>query len=240
MAFAATPPYDGTLAKYYILPEDFCYKLSENVTLDEGALVEPLSVAVHIVRQANVRPGQSVVVFGAGPVGLFCATVAKAFGASKIISVDIIQEKLDFAKKYAATGTFMPTRVPAEENAARMIKENELGDGADVAIDASGAEPSIQTAIYVLRTAGIYVQAGMGKPDVNFPITVMLTKEITVRGSFRYAEGDYKLAIDLIERGLVKVKDLVTSRVNFWEAEKAFEQVKAGKGIKVLIDGPTA
>lgn len=88
MAFAATPPYDGTLAKYYALPEDFCYKLPEHVPLEHGAVVEPLSVAVHIVRQqANVEPGQTVAIWGAGPVGLLCMAVAKAFGASKIIAV---------------------------------------------------------------------------------------------------------------------------------------------------------
>ena len=81
MAFAATPPYDGTLARYYTLPEDYCYKLPENMSLEEGALIEPTAVAVHITRQASIKPGDSVVVFGAGPVGLLCCAVAKAYGA---------------------------------------------------------------------------------------------------------------------------------------------------------------
>ena len=237
MEFAATPPYDGTLAKYYVLPEDLCYKLPEHVSLDEGALIEPLSVATHIVKQAAVKPGNSVVVFGAGPVGLLCCAVAKAYGATKIVSVDIIQEKLDFAVKFAATGMFMPSRTPAEESAARLIKEQDLGEGADVIIDASGAEPSIQTAIHALRSGGTYVQAGMGKPEITFPITAMCVKELNVKGSFRYNQGDYKLAVELVETGKVSVKELITKRVSFWDAEKAFEEVKAGKGIKVLIDG---
>ena len=70
MRFAATPPIDGTLAKYYRLPEDFCYKLDESMSLEEGALIEPLSGALHAVRQANVKPGNSIVIFGAGPMGL--------------------------------------------------------------------------------------------------------------------------------------------------------------------------
>lgn len=237
MAFAATPPFDGTLAKYYALPEDFCYKLPEHVSLEEGALVEPLSVAVHIVKQAAVKPGDAIVVMGAGPVGLLCGAVAKSFGASKIVAVDIQQGRLDFAKKFAATGTFMPEKVPAEENAARLIREHDLGDGADVIIDASGAEPSIQTGILALRDGGTYVQGGMGKNEITFPIMAMCIKELNVRGSFRYGSGDYQLAVDLIASGKIDVKELITGKVAFREAEQAFQEVKAGKGIKILIEG---
>ena len=239
MAFAATPPFDGTLCKYYILPEDFCYKLPENMTLEEGALVEPLSVAVHVTKQAGVKQGDSVVVFGAGPVGLLCCAVARAFGASKIIAVDIIKSRLEFAKKFAADATYVSQRIPATENAANLVKENDLGRGADVAIDASGVEPSIQTAIHVLRHAGTYVQAGMGKDEVAFPIIAACWKELNIRGSFRYGSGDYQLAVNLIAAGKVDVKQLITSKVKFEDAEQAFQEVKAGRGIKILIEGAT-
>lgn len=237
MAFAATPPYNGTLAKYYILPEDFCYILPEAVSLQEGALVEPLGVAVHITKQADVRPGDSVVVFGAGPVGLLCGAVAKAFGANKIIAVDIQPSRLEFAKKYTATGTFEPTKIPATENAERLKREHNLGRGADVVIDASGAEPSVHTGIHVLRTGGTYVQGGMGRDEITFPIMAACTKELNIKGSFRYGSGDYKLAVELIESGKINVKELVTGVVKFTDAENAFIDVKAGKGIKTLIAG---
>ncbi|KAE8363644.1 D-xylulose reductase A [Aspergillus caelatus] len=237
MAFAATPPYDGTLAKYYVLPEDFCYKLPENINLQEAAVMEPLSVAVHIVKQANVAPGQSVVVFGAGPVGLLCCAVARAFGSPKVIAVDIQKGRLEFAKKYAATATFEPSKVPALENANRIVNENDLGPGADIVIDASGAEPSVHTGIHVLRPGGTYVQGGMGKNEITFPIMAACTKELNVRGSFRYGSGDYKLAVNLVASGKVSVKELITGVVNFEDAEQAFQEVKAGKGIKTLIAG---
>lgn len=237
MAFAATPPYNGTLAKYYVLPEDFCYKLPGSVTLQEGALVEPLGVAVHITKQADVKPGDSVVVFGAGPVGLLCGAVARAFGANKIIAVDIQPARLEFAKKYTATGAFEPTKVPATENAERLRREHDLGRGADVVIDASGAEPSVHTGIHVLRTGGTYVQGGMGRDEITFPIMAACTKELTIKGSFRYGSGDYKLAVELIESEKINVKELVTGVVKFTDAENAFLDVKAGKGIKTLIAG---
>lgn len=237
MAFAATPPYDGTLAKYYSLPEDFCYKLPESVSLEEGALVEPLAVAVHITGQASIKPGNSVVVFGAGPVGLLCCAVAKAFGAMKVVAIDINEERLAFAKKYAATHTVLSQRESAPDAAARITKDCDLGPGADIVIDASGAEPAIQTSIHVLRVGGTYVQGGMGKSEIVFPIGAMCSKELNVKGSFRYGGGDYQLAVDLITTGRVDVKALITGQVPFTEAEKAFGEVKAARGIKMLIQG---
>ena len=237
MAFAATPPIDGTLAKYYTLPEDFCYKLADSMSLEEGALMEPLGVGVHLVRQAGVKPGDHIVVFGAGPVGLLCCSVARAYGASKIISVDINEERLTFAKAYAATHTVVSQKESAQDAAARIIAIGDLGHGADAIIDATGAEPCIQTAMHALRTGGTYVQGGMGKPDISFPIMAVCTKELNVKGSFRYGSGDYATAVKLIADGRVSVKELITGTVNFKDAEQAFHAVKDGKGIKTLIEG---
>ncbi|KAG9254843.1 xylitol dehydrogenase [Emericellopsis atlantica] len=238
MAFAATPPYDGTLTGIWSAPADFCYKLPDNVSLQEGALIEPLAVAVHIVKQATITPGQSVVVMGAGPVGLLCAAVAKAYGASKIVSVDIVQSKLDFAKGFAATHTYSSQRVSPEENAKNILDLVGLPRGVDAVIDASGAEPSIQTSLHTVRMGGTYVQGGMGKPDINFPIMALCLKEVTAKGSFRYGAGDYQLAVELVATGKVDVKKLVTATVAFEKAEEAFKKVKEGEAIKVLIAGP--
>ncbi|KAM5529178.1 D-xylulose reductase A [Fusarium oxysporum f. sp. phaseoli] len=238
MAFAATPPYNGTLTGFWTAPSDFCYKLPDCMTLQEGALIEPLAVAVHIAKQAQITPGASVIVMGAGPVGLLCAAVAKSFGAVKVISVDIIQSKLDFAKGMASTHTYLSQWIPPEDNAAALLEQCDLDQGADVVIDASGAEPSIQMSIHALRMGGSYVQGGMGKSDITFPIMAMCQKEITARGSFRYGPGDYKLAIQLVANGSVDVKKLITGVVSFKNAEDAFKMAKAGKAIKILIAGP--
>ena len=240
MRFAATPPYDGTLAGFWAAPEDFCYRLPDSVSLQEGALIEPLAVAVHIVRQAAVTPGQSVIVMGAGPVGLLCAAVARAFGASVVVSVDIVQSKLDFAASFCATHTYASRRVSAEENAAGILATAGLtgAGGADVVIDASGAEPSIQASLHAVRRGGVYVQGGMGRPDINFPIMALCLKEVTAKGSFRYGSGDYKLAVELVASGRVDVKRLVSGVVPFSQAEQAFAKVKEGEVIKMLIAGP--
>ena len=238
MVFAATPPHHGTLTGLWTGPADFCYKLPENMSLQEGALIEPLAVAVHITKQANVQPGQSVVVMGAGPVGLLCAAVAKSYGATTVVSVDIVQSKLDFAKSFSSTHGYLSQRVSAEENAQNIKDAAGLPNGADVVIDASGAEPSIQACLHTVRMGGTYVQGGNGKPDITFPIMAMSLKEVTAKGSFRYGAGDYSLAIELVRSGKVDVKKLVSEVVSFKEAEKAFEKVKEGQVIKILIAGP--
>ncbi|KAK3382255.1 hypothetical protein B0T24DRAFT_600837 [Lasiosphaeria ovina] len=238
MVFAATPPYDGTLAGFWAAPADFCYRLPDAVSLQEGALIEPLAVAVHIARQAQVSPGQSVVVMGAGPVGLLVGAVARAFGATTVVAVDIVPSKLEFATSFAATHTYLSQRVAPEENARNILAEAGLPAGADVVIDASGAEPSIQASLHVVRVGGTYVQGGMGKPDITFPIMALCLKEVTARGSFRYGSGDYKLAIDLVAAGRVDVKRLIDGVVAFKDAEEAFRKVHEGKVIKILIAGP--
>ena len=185
MKFAAAPPScHGTLTKYFRLPADYCYKVPPGTLgLDEAVLMEPLAVAVHSVRQVGVRPGDRVVVFGAGTVGLLCAAVAREFGAATIFMVDINAAKLEFAWSFLASeGMFLGTWLPSapgssEEYAAALLAacertENRSDEipGFDVAIEATGAEPCIQMGIEVLRVGGAFIQTGLGKRNVSFPI----------------------------------------------------------------------
>lgn len=251
MAFAATPPIDGTLARFWTIAEDFCYKLPKDYPLVHGALAEPLAVAVHAVRQVEIAPGARVVVFGAGPVGLLILAVAKAYGASKLVSVDLNQDRLTFAEKYTGAKTFNPSTQnqsngeddPAQTTAKSIVDAANLNDeagysGADVVFDATGAEPCIRAGINVLRSGGTYVQVGMGKSNINWPILDMLVREVTVKSSFRYKEGDFDVAITLMTSGAINVAELISDRVPFGDAERAFGETSNGKGIKWIIDGP--
>jgi L-iditol 2-dehydrogenase len=117
MRFAATPPYDGTLSTFYCLPEECCYKLPEHVSFQEGALVVPLSIAVHCCGLAGNLQGRSVAVFGAGPIGLLCCAVGSAFGATAVVAVDIFESRLDLAKAFGATHTYTTQSQSPELNA---------------------------------------------------------------------------------------------------------------------------
>lgn len=202
-------------------------------------MIEPLAVSVHIVRQAQFTPGQSVVIMGAGLVDLLCAAVVRAFGATKVVQVDIVQHKLEFAREFAATHSYVPQRVSSEQNARNIIALADLGAGADVVIEASGAEPGIQASLYTVRAGGTYVQGGMGKSDIAFLIMKLCLKEVTAGGSFCYRSGDFKLAIELVATAKVDVKRLVSEVVSFERAEEALIKVKNGQVIKILIAGPS-
>ena len=236
--FAATPPYDGTLATYYTMPEDLCYKLPVHISLEEGALAEPLSVAVHCAKLAGITFGNSVLVLGAGPIGLLCCAVARAFGASKVIAVDIIAARLDFARAYSATATYQMEHLSAEDNASRMKLSVDLGEGVDIVIDATGADSCISTGVHAMKKGGIFVQAGLGAANITFPVAQLCSKEGIYRGSFRYGPGDYNIAIELLAQKRITVGELITHRYDFNEAEMAFKNVEQRQGIKSIIYGP--
>ncbi|KAJ5081047.1 hypothetical protein N7456_008513 [Penicillium angulare] len=254
MQFAASPPFHGTLTKYYKTPADNCYKIPPSVGisfgLDEAALIEPLAVAVHSIRQVSVQPGDKVVVFGAGTVGLLSAAVAREFGASTIMSVDVSREKLDFAHSYIPNGRLsFSTAIPnqslsAEENAQCLrgmhrsshFTESDV-PGFDVAVEATGAESCIQMAIHALRVGGCFVQTGLGQRNVNFPISTVAENEINVRGCFRYGAGDFKMALELAFTRKIELKPLITKVFEFEDAVEAWENVRRGNGIKTLIRG---
>lgn len=240
MRFAAAPgPPDtqGTLCKYYKSAEDFVYKVPDTMSLEDTVLVEPTSVAVHATRLADVRPGETVVVMGSGTIGLLCAAVARNFGAHRIILVDILDQKLEFASSYLQCETFKPdTTYSAEQNAASLLASIGLEE-VDVVIEASGAASSVETGIYILRGGGKYVQTGMGRPKIEFPIGAMSEKELMVKGCFRYTSRDWELAVSLLTRGLIDVKPLISSTSNFEDATTAWEKTAKGEGIKNLIRG---
>ncbi|KAG9293863.1 hypothetical protein G9A89_019201 [Geosiphon pyriformis] len=244
MKFAATPPIDGTLCQYYCAPADFCVKLPPNFPLgvEGGALIEPLSVGIHACARAELKSGQSVIIFGAGPIGLLCGAVAKASGAIKVTIIDISQGRLDFAQKYVASEVILAEIPQLGENPLEYSKkfyEKLRGIGierADVILECSGAETSIQTGLYMTRSGGTFVQVGMGKDVVSVPITDVGVREVNIRGTFRY-RNTYSKAVKMVAAGLIDLKPLITHRYKFKEAVKAFETVRYGKEgvIKALI-----
>ena len=231
MKFCATPPYDGSLCQYYCHKASFCFKLPENVSLEEGALLEPLSVAVHACQRGKISFGQKVLVCGAGPIGLVNMMVAKAAGASVTIT-DISQERLNKAKELGADTIFHVISKDIRKTAEDIAH---LTGFADLTIECTGVESSIGVGIWATKPGGSYVQVGYGKAEVSFPIVAVGIKEIDIYGIFRYA-NNYPTALSLVETGAVDVKGLITHRFPLKDALKAFEITKAGTGVKVIID----
>lgn len=239
MAFAADPPDNhGALTKYFVVPEDFVYKAPEEVSLQEAVLVEPTAVAVHSARLAEIRYGQDVVVTGSGTIGLLSAAVSKAFGAKRVVLVDILERKLEFARSFVECETFLAdVKTDSEETASQLLKKFNMNDGVDAVIEASGAQSSIQTGIYLLKRGGSYVQAGLGKARPEVPMLALSEKELKVRGCFRYGSGDYETALALIAQGRINTRALISSITPFENATAAWDKTANGEGIKNLIEG---
>ncbi|KAL2681438.1 hypothetical protein Neosp_009049 [[Neocosmospora] mangrovei] len=248
--FAATPPHDGTLSKYYIVAADYCFPMPDHMDMEQGALVEPVSSAVQMVRTGDVRGNQTVVVFGCGPMGVLCQAICRAWGCRRVIGVDIVQSRLDFAASFSGgrkEDVFMPPAKPAgkdgmewSEYLAKVIKEKfNLGEGPDVVLEVTGAEPCIQTGVHLTKKGGTFVQAGMGTENVLFPIAVACVRELRIQGSIRYQTGCHPTAVDLVASGAIDVKKLITHRYKFEQSEEAFQKVKAREEgtLKVMIEG---
>jgi D-xylulose reductase len=243
MVFAASPPdAHGTLCRLFRIPADFAYRIPDSLSLEEAVLVEPLAVAVHAVRMADVRPGQRVLVQGAGTIGLLVAATARAFGVSDVVVADIKGDKLAFAKKYVECTTFTPDISATPQQEARRLKQEQpsyadYNDGPDVVLECTGAESSLQTGLLVLAPGGVLVQVGMGKAEHTLPLRDMFKREVVLKMAFRYGAGDYEAALEMIAGGRVRVKELISAKVPFERAAEAWEMTRRGKGIKNLIEG---
>ncbi|KAF2017933.1 GroES-like protein [Aaosphaeria arxii CBS 175.79] len=239
-ATAGAPDTPGTLSKFWKIPEDFVHRLPDSISLEEAVLVEPLSVAIHATKLADIRPGETVVIMGSGTVGLLCAAAARNFGAQRIALVDVLEKKLVFAKGWLpGCEVFkVDTNATSEANAKALLGQLRLKDeGVDAVIEASGAASSIATGIHILRLGGKFVQTGLGQPKVEFPIVALSEKELMVRGCFRYASGDFELAVHLLQDEKVNVKSFISSFVDFEDTPQAWERTAIGEGIKNLIRG---
>lgn len=236
IVFCATPPVHGNLRRYYKHAADFCFKLPDHVTLEEGSLMEPLSVGVHACKRANISIGSTVLILGAGPIGLVTLLVTKAMGASKIVITDLVQERLDVAKKLGADKTLLIPRQNCNE-AETVKKIHELfGEEPDKTIDACGAQMSIRLAILATKAGGVAVLVGMGAAEVQIPLINALCREVDIRGVFRYV-NDYADALDLLASKKIDVKPLITHNYNIEDTVAAFDTAKSGKTdvIKVMI-----
>lgn len=235
MVFCATPPYDGNLARFYPHAADFCYKLPDHVTMEEGALLEPLSVGVHACRRAGVGLGSEVLILGAGPIGLVTLLTAKAMGASKILITDLFQQRLDVAKELGANFTLLVK--PGDKESDTVANVHKLfGSAPDKTIDCSGVEATNRLTILATKSGGCAVIVGMGQSEVKLPLADALIREVDIRGVFRYC-NDYPAALALVANGSVNVKKLITHHFDMEQTADAFNCSRNAQfgAIKVMI-----
>ncbi|KAJ8029354.1 Sorbitol dehydrogenase [Holothuria leucospilota] len=230
----SVPPVDGLLRRYHCHPADFCFKLPDNVSSDEGALMEPLSVAIHACRRAGLSLGDKVLVLGAGPIGLLTLLTSNAMGAAKVAITDIHDNRLSVASKLGASACIKIDESDPQKMAEKI--HTTLGWKPDITIECSGVESSFQMGIYATEAGGVFQMVGHGNPTRTLPYFVANTREIDIRGTQRYA-NIYPIALSMIANGLVDIKPLITHRFSLKESAEAFNTAETCKdnAIKVMI-----
>lgn len=224
--FFATPPVDGAFANYVTIHEDFAFPLPPGLSDEEGALMEPLSVAIWACRKGHVGPDTGVLVTGAGPIGQLAVQVARARGATDVTVTDINPHRLGVASEGGASRTVDISRTPLSE----------AGAEADVLLECSGHPDAVCDGIRALRPAGRAVMVGMGpKDEIAIPIAVVQNRELWLTGTFRYANS-YPAAIALAAAGRVNLGAIITGRFALEDTEAA---LRAGRedpaSIKPLV-----
>lgn len=231
--FYGTPPVDGALCRYVAHDADFCFKLPDNVSWEEGSYLEPLSVAVYACRRAKIAFGQKVLILGAGPIGLITLLTAKAAGVSKVIITDLLDSRLQKAKDLGADFTLNVKDMKPEDVAAKVAEL--LGCQPEVSLECSGAGPCIETGILATKSGGLLMLVGLGKPRDEIPIIEAALREVDIRGILRY-ENCYPTALELVASGAVKLDKLTKAHYKLEDAPEAFQRFLKGDVIKVFID----
>lgn len=228
--FFATPPVDGCLCDVVNHPAAFTYHLPDNVSFAEGALLEPLAVAVHSAVKAKLKPGDIAVVIGSGTVGILTACAALAGGAAKVIISDVSDVKLGIA---AQTEGVVPVNV-TREDLATAVNEHTHGYGADVVFEASGAAAAYRNLLKLPAPGGCVVLIGMPVDPVSFDVVKAQSREVRVETIFRYANV-YQRGIEMVASGKVDLKRFVTATYGVDEAQAAFDRVVEARPEDVKI-----
>lgn len=215
--FFATPPFDGVFQEYISHKANLCFKLPDNVSNMEGAMIEPLSVGLHAALEGNAKIGQTAVVTGTGCIGLTAVVSLKAMGVATVIVVDLSDNRLAKAKSLGADYTINGRN----ENTVERILEITGGKGFDVAIETAGSEITTRQLIASAKKGATLVLVGYSATgEETLPIGMVLDKELTLKGIFRY-RNSYPIAIRAVASGLINVKDIVTHIYDFKDTKNA-------------------
>ncbi|KAH1498281.1 hypothetical protein KXV92_005249 [Aspergillus fumigatus] len=244
VAFLSTPPVDGLLRRYVNHPAVWCHKIGD-MSFEDGALLEPLSVSLAAIERSGLRLGDPCLITGAGPIGLITLLSAKAAGATPLVITDIDEGRLQFAKSLVPEVRTYKVQfgLSAEEQANAIINvfNDGQGSGPDalrprLALECTGVESSVASAIWSVKFGGKVFVIGVGKNEMTIPFMRLSTQEIDLQYQYRYC-NTWPRAIRLVRNGVINLKRLVTHRFALEDALKAFETAANPKtgAIKVQI-----
>ncbi|MEJ2300194.1 MAG: NAD(P)-dependent alcohol dehydrogenase [Anaerolineales bacterium] len=219
--FCGTPPVNGVFSEYAVMPAKNCFPLPQEFTAEQGALLEPLGIALHSVDLAQLKPGQTIAVLGAGPIGLLIAAVARACGASEVYMTEPLAYRREFARSYVADAALDPYANEVVEEIRNLTN----GRGVDVAFEAAGALETPQQAAAVTRPGGKVILVGIPADDtMTMNASTARHRGLTIK-LVRRMKHTYPRAIRLVQSGQVHLDPLVTHRFPLSRIAEAFELV---------------
>jgi L-iditol 2-dehydrogenase len=210
----------GAFAEYVAVPQHILYRMPDQITFEQAAMVEPLSVAFHAITNSRVSINKTAVVVGTGMIGLLVVQMLKAAGCGKIIAVDVKQEKLDLATKLGASYCL---NSQAEDVVGEIMKITE-NRGADLAFEVVGIGATLQTAIASVKKGGSVTLVGNLRASVEFPLQAVVTRQISLFGSCA-SVGEYPDCLDLIASGKVNVDAFISAVVPLSEGASWFQRL---------------
>lgn len=223
---------DGGLAEYMRFPANArVHKIPARMPMADAAIIEPLACAIHTVNRGDIQLDDVVVIAGAGPLGLMMTQVARLKTPKKLIVVDPVDERLELARGFGADLAINPK----SEDAARLVKDLTAGYGCDVYIEATGAPAGVTQGLQMIRKLGRFVEFSVFGHDTTADWSIIGDrKELDVRGS-HLGPYTYPVAIDLLDRGLVTSKGIVTHHYDIRDWDEALEVSARPEAVKVLI-----
>jgi D-xylulose reductase len=229
--FWATPPVHGCLTGSVVHPAGFTFKLPDQVSFAEGAMVEPFAIGVQAAVKGAIKPGDTCLVTGCGTIGLMVALAALGSGAGRVVISDVAAPKLELARRYPG---LIPVNVAEESLRDRIEEICGPGWGADVVLEASGSPRVYDDLLACIRPGGTLVLVGMPLEKVAFDIVSAQAKEIRIETVFRYANV-FDRAIEMIASGRVDLKPLIAETFPFEQSVQAFERAATGRPTDIKL-----
>ena len=225
-----TPHVQGAFRQQIVVEPWQAYRLADSVSDGEGAMAEPLSVALHAVRRAGPLLGKRVLVTGCGPIGALAIIAARRAGAAHIVATDVGAHTLGKALKVGADEVVNVAEAP--DGLARFTADK---GSFDVLLEASGNSRALVGAFEALRPRGVIVQLGLAGGEIQLPINTIVAKEFELRGAFRFHE-EFAVAVELLNKGLVDVKPLISATLSYRDSARAFAlAADRSQAMKVLL-----
>jgi (R,R)-butanediol dehydrogenase/meso-butanediol dehydrogenase/diacetyl reductase len=220
----------GSLQALWNVPAETLVRLPAGVALDHAALVEPVAVAVHDVRRANLQRGDTAVVIGGGPIGVLIATVARHFGA------DVLVIELDEKRRAQIEGLGFATLDPRERDQVAAVEEWTGGAAADVVFEVSGAAQAVLGATSLAKVRGTIVVVAIHPTPREIDLQRVFWRELSILGARVYERRDFETAVELVAEGVIPADLLITRIVPLSATAEAFADLEAGRAMKILVD----